>query len=131
LFHLLALCNNNQINPFSIRGSAAGAFGLCQFVPSSYLAYGTDGNGDGVVDLFDFSDAMASTANFLKSHGWHNRNAGKQFRAILAYNHCEHYAKAVLTYSKQVKLCHNKKTNTAKKNIQHQKNGRCNKFARI
>lgn len=131
LFNLLALCGNNQVNPFSIRGSASGAFGLCQFVPSSYLAYGTDGNGDGIVDLFDFSDAMASTANYLKAHGWHNRNAGKQFRAILAYNHCENYAKAVLTYSKQVRLGHNKKTNAVKKNIKHPKSGRGKDFARI
>jgi membrane-bound lytic murein transglycosylase B len=119
LFNLLALCNNNQINPFSIRGSAAGAFGLCQFVPSSYFAYGTDGNGDGVVDLFDFSDAMASTANYLKSHGWHSQNAEKQFRAILAYNHCENYAKAVLTYSQQVKLSHTLKANAIRKHIKH------------
>lgn len=115
LIGLLTLCKKNQINPFSIRGSAAGAFGLCQFVPSSYLAYGTDGNGDGVVDLFDFSDAMASTANYLKSHGWHSRHREKQFRAILAYNHCENYVKAVLSYSKQVKLGNTLKANTIKK----------------
>lgn len=131
LLNLLVLSGNNQINPFSIKGSPSGAFGLCQFVPSSYLAYGIDGNGDGIVDLFDFSDAMASTANFLKSHGWHNRNTGKQFRAILAYNHCENYAKAVLTYSKQVRQGHNRKTNTAKKNIKHPKSGKGKDFARI
>ena len=119
LIDLLTLCKNNLTNPFSIRGSAAGAFGLCQFVPSSYLTYGTDGNGDGMVDLFDFSDAMASTANFLRSHGWHNRNVEKQFRAILAYNHCENYAKAVLSYSKQVKPNHILKANTTRKNSKH------------
>ena len=70
LISFLTLCKNNGTDPFSIKGSFAGAFGLCQFVPSSYLSYGIDGNGDGVVDLFDFSDAMASTANYLKSHGW-------------------------------------------------------------
>jgi len=103
LIDFLSLCRTNLINPFSIKGSASGAFGLCQFVPSSYLTYGTDGNGDGVVDLFEFSDAMASTANYLRSHGWHNRDTGKQLRAILAYNHCRNYAKAVLFYSRRVK----------------------------
>lgn len=87
LIDLLTLCRNNRTNLFTIKGSAAGAFGLCQFVPSSYLTYGADGNGDGVVDLFDFSDAMASAANFLRSHGWHSRNKERQLRAILAYNH--------------------------------------------
>jgi membrane-bound lytic murein transglycosylase B len=103
LVNLLTLCKDNAINPFSIKGSWAGAFGLCQFVPSSYLTYGTDGNGDGLVDLFDFSDAMASTANYLRSHGWHSRDREKQFHAIWAYNHCDNYVKAVLAYSKQVK----------------------------
>lgn len=103
LINLLILCKKNRMNPFSIKGSAAGAFGLCQFVPSAYLAYGTDGNGDRKVNLFDFSDAMASTAHYLKSHGWHNRDARKQMRAVLAYNHCENYARAVLAYSKHVK----------------------------
>jgi membrane-bound lytic murein transglycosylase B len=115
LIDFLTLCKNNLTNPFSIKGSSSGAFGLCQFVPSSYLAYGADGNGDGIVDLFDFSDAMASTANFLKSHGWRNRSRQRQLRAILAYNHCENYAKAVLSYSKQIKLVQNQKpTNTRK-----------------
>jgi len=131
LFSFLTLCNSNRINPFSIKGSSAGAFGLCQFVPSSYLAYGIDGNGDGVVDLFDFTDAMASTANFLKSHGWHSKNAKRQFRAILAYNHCENYAKAVLTYSKQVRLSHNKKPNTTKINNRHQNRQKGKDFVRI
>jgi len=122
LIDLLTLCKNNRTNPFSIKGSASGAFGLCQFVPSSYLAYGTDGNGDGIVDLFDFSDAMASTANFLKSNGWNNKNRERQFRAILAYNHCENYAKAVLSYSKKVKLAHSPKPTSIRKPVK-QANG--------
>ena len=117
LIGLLTLCKNNRTNPLSIKGSASGAFGLCQFVPSSYIAYGADGNGDGVVDLFDFSDAMASAANFLKSHGWHNRNRDKQLRAILSYNHCGNYAKAVLSYSKKVKLAQNQKLSTNRKHV--------------
>lgn len=121
LIDFLTLCKNNQTNPFSIKGSSTGAFGLCQFVPSSYLAYGTDGNGDGMVDLFEFSDAMASTANYLRSHGWHNQKTEKQFRAILAYNRCENYVKAVLAYSKHVKLRNNLKSNTVRKNTQHPK----------
>ena len=119
LLDLLALCRSNLINPFPIKGSASGAFGLCQFMPSSYLSYGTDGNGDGVVDLFEFSDAMASTANYLRSHGWHNRDTEKQFRAILAYNRCENYAKAVLSYSKHVKPANTPKSAPAPKHPDH------------
>ena len=130
LIDLLVLCKNNRINPFSIKGSAAGAFGLCQFVPSSYRTYGTDGNGDNVVDLFDFSDAMASTANYLRSHGWHSRDAERQSRAIWAYNHCESYVKAVLSYSKQVKLGHPPKSNTIRTHAKHPKGIRAKGLSR-
>lgn len=129
LINLLVLCKNNRLNPFSIKGSPAGAFGLCQFVPSAYLAYGTDGNGDRVVDLFDLPDAMASTANYLRSHGWHGRDERKQFKAVLAYNHCENYAKAVLSYSKQMKPKGNVKSNPRQKRIDHPKAVKARKLA--
>lgn len=112
LINLLILCKKNRINPFAIKGSSAGAFGLCQFVPSAYLTYGVDGNGDRVVDLFDFPDAMASTANYLSSHGWHNGDRRKQLKAVLAYNHCENYARAVLAYSQHVKVGIGAKSNS-------------------
>ena len=121
LLDLLTLCKNNLINPFSIMGSPSGAFGLCQFMPSSYLTYGADGNGDGVVDLFEFSDAMTSMANYLRSHGWHNKDRKKQVRAILAYNRCENYAKAVLSYSEHVKPAGTQKPGPARKHPAHPK----------
>ena len=54
-----------------LRGSWAGAVGHTQFMPSSYLRYGVDGDGDGQVDLWTSEqDALASGANFLSSLGW-------------------------------------------------------------
>jgi membrane-bound lytic murein transglycosylase B len=56
-----------------LKGSWAGAMGQTQFMPSDYLTYGADGDGDGKVDIWGSSaDALASTARFLqvKAH-WH------------------------------------------------------------
>lgn len=54
-----------------LRGSWAGAVGHTQFMPSSYLRYAVDGNGDGRVDLWRSErDALASGANFLRRLGW-------------------------------------------------------------
>ncbi|MBA4417337.1 MAG: hypothetical protein C0392_05440 [Syntrophus sp. (in: bacteria)] len=102
LIHLLILSRMNKIDPLTIKGSWAGAFGLCQFVPTSYLKHGVDGNGDGAINLFDFADAMASTANYLKNHGWETGDTEKMKKAIWAYNHCDNYIKAVLAYAKAI-----------------------------
>jgi lytic murein transglycosylase len=53
-----------------LKGSWAGAMGQTQFMPSDYLAYGEDGDGDGRCDIWTSSaDALASTANFLQRKG--------------------------------------------------------------
>jgi peptidoglycan lytic transglycosylase B len=52
-------------------GSYAGAMGAGQFIPSSYRMYAVDGNDDGRRDLWsDWSDILASVANYLARHGW-------------------------------------------------------------
>ena len=62
LIEFLSICKEQTKDPLSIRGSWAGAFGICQFVPTSYSKFAVDGNNDGVVDLFDLNDAVASIA---------------------------------------------------------------------
>lgn len=54
-----------------MRGSWAGAMGQTQFMPSSYVKFAADGDGDGRRDIWtSVPDALASTANFLREHGW-------------------------------------------------------------
>ena len=55
-----------------MRGSWAGAMGHTQFMPSSFLAHAVDWDGDGLRDIWgdDPSDALASTAAYLKHFGW-------------------------------------------------------------
>lgn len=55
----------------TLRGSWAGAMGQPQFLPSSYLAYGIDGDGDGRSDIWGSeADALASIGNYLGQKGW-------------------------------------------------------------
>ena len=60
----------NKFNPKNVKGSYAGAIGLCQFMPSNYEPYGVDLNGDGRVTLQNPIDAIGSVANYLKQNGW-------------------------------------------------------------
>jgi membrane-bound lytic murein transglycosylase B len=101
--NLILLSKERGFDPLAIKGSWAGAFGLCQFVPSSYLDYAVDGNGDGRVDLFNVVDALASVANYLQYSGWEKGDLQKKKKAIYAYNHCDNYVKAVLAYAKAVR----------------------------
>ena len=63
--------------PAHMRGSWAGAMGHTQFMPTSYLSYAVDFTGDGRRDVWsdDPTDALASTANYLKRSGWTLRPA--------------------------------------------------------
>jgi len=99
LIELLSICKEQNKDPFSLKGSWAGAFGICQFVPTSYTQFAVDGNGDGKIDLFDFGDAIASIANYLKFHGYEKNKPDRNRDAIYAYNRCDNYVKAILVYA--------------------------------
>ena len=71
LVALAGYCRAKQeADCFSVRGSYAGAMGPAQFLPVSVQKWGKDGNGTGVVNPFEFDDALISAANFLVEHGW-------------------------------------------------------------
>lgn len=103
VIELLKFCREQGKDPFSIRGSWAGAFGISQFIPSSYVKFAVDGNGDGVVDLFNMNDAVASVGNYLKTHGWEKGRKESKWQAVYAYNHCDSYVKAVFAYARALK----------------------------
>jgi len=67
----LKLLERGAIPRGAFVGSWAGATGQPQFLPSSYLAHGVDGSGDGKADIWNnASDALASIANFVVAKGW-------------------------------------------------------------
>ena len=71
LLAALKILQNGDIDRAHMMGSWAGAMGQTQFLPSSYLAYAVDGDGDGRRDIWgSMADVMASTANYLAKSGW-------------------------------------------------------------
>ena len=71
LKHFLALAQESHIDPLTAKGSYAGAMGYGQFMPSSYRAYAVDFEADNKIDLLNNpQDAIASVANYLKTHKW-------------------------------------------------------------
>jgi membrane-bound lytic murein transglycosylase B len=71
LINFLTLCRDNSFDPWSIKGSYAGAFGQAQFMPSSFNAYAVDFDGDRRADIVNsLPDTFASIAHYLKNFGW-------------------------------------------------------------
>ena len=71
LFNALEIVNRGDIDLPRLRGSWAGAMGQVQFMPSSYLKFAEDFDGDGHRDIWSTSaDVFASIANYLHGHGW-------------------------------------------------------------
>jgi membrane-bound lytic murein transglycosylase B len=67
----LRLLERGHVEQSAMIGSWAGAMGHTQFMPSTYVRYALDGDGDGRIDLWrSVPDAMLSAANFLNSLGW-------------------------------------------------------------
>jgi membrane-bound lytic murein transglycosylase B len=93
----LTYCRQNRLDPLAIKGSWAGAFGFSQFLPSSILRSGADGNRDGCIDLFCYEDAIFSIANYLQKSGFRLGNRSSWSRAIHSYNHSDPYVETVLT----------------------------------
>jgi lytic murein transglycosylase len=88
-------------------GAYAGEIGQTQFLPSSYIKYGVDYDGDGRVDLrHSVPDVLASTANLLKTNGWqagqpyHEGTAN--FEAMHEWNHSEIYRKTLVLFAQEI-----------------------------
>src|SRR5271166_6664859 len=99
LIDALMLVQRGLLRP-SQRGAWAGEIGQTQFMPSAYLKYAVNAQGGGGGDLISSpADALASTANFLRSKGW-SPGAGwdegqPNFNALLEWNSSPVYAKTL------------------------------------
>jgi membrane-bound lytic murein transglycosylase B len=99
LYAALKLIDRGWLSP-SARGAMHGEVGQTQFLPKNILLYGTGGN------LNNKNTALASTANFLKGHGW-QRGAGYQpgqpnFGAIQGWNAASVYQRAIAIIGKKI-----------------------------
>lgn len=101
----LTLIDLGTLSPDTL-GAMHGEIGQTQFLPRNILLYGVDGDGDGRVDLDTSADALASTANFLKGHGW-VPGAGYQpgetnFAALQGWNGASVYQQAIAIVGSQI-----------------------------
>ncbi len=97
LGNLSALLNQavlKRFDPVETKGSWAGAIGFPQFMPASMM-YAEDGDGDGIIDLFNMHDAIMSVANYLYRHHYSSRGRAYAFRR---YNPEAIYVKGVKMY---------------------------------
>ncbi len=79
--------------------SYAGARGPCQFMPGTWRAYASDGNGDGVKDVTYAPDCLHGSAKLLASNG---AAGGDVVRALLRYNNSMSYVYKVLSIAKSI-----------------------------
>ena len=104
LIDALMIVQRGLLSPGQMRGAWAGELGQTQFMPSAYLKYGVSANGGRGGNLMgNAADALASTANFLHSHGWQQGagwDAGQpNFAALLEWNSAEVYAKTIAEFA--------------------------------
>ena len=99
LYAALELVQRGDLSP-DARGAAHGEIGQTQFLPANVLKFGVDGDGNGHIDMVrSKADALASTANFLRGHGW-SAGGGYQpgegnFGAIKGWNAASVYQQAI------------------------------------
>jgi len=75
LFSALEIVNRGDIELEHLKGSWAGALGQPQFMPSTYLEFAQDFDGDGRRDIWESqADVFASVAHYLKEHGWSDKS---------------------------------------------------------
>ena len=88
-------------------GAYAGEIGQTQFLPSSYIKYGVDFDGNGHVDLRRSApDVLASTANLLKTNGWKTggdyHEGSPNFAVMREWNRAEIYRKTIAYFADQL-----------------------------
>jgi lytic murein transglycosylase len=103
----LRIVDRGDLRPDEMRGDWAGDFGQTQFLPSSYYKFAVDFDGDGRRDLVhSVPDVLASTANYLKEHGWQRSQRWNEgdanFEAIRGWNKAMVYAKTIAAYAERL-----------------------------
>lgn len=107
LLDALRIIEKGDIAPQEMRGAWAGEIGQTQFMPSSYVKFAVDFDGNGRRDLLrSVPDVLASTANFLASYGWQKgkdwQPGSPNFAVLQQWNKSEVYAKTVAYFAAQL-----------------------------
>ena len=107
LMDALRIIERGDIAPQEMRGAWAGEIGQTQFMPSSYIKFAVDFDGNGRRDLLRSApDVLASTANFLASHGWQRGKdwepGSANFDVIQQWNKSEVYSRTIGYFATQL-----------------------------
>jgi lytic murein transglycosylase len=103
----LQIADRGDLSPAAMKGGWAGELGQTQFLPSSYMKFAVDFDGDGRRDLIhSYPDVLASTANYLKGYGWH---AGQpwgegtaNFTVLHQWNKADVYCRTIVWFAQQL-----------------------------
>ncbi|MGZ3745046.1 MAG: lytic murein transglycosylase [Pseudobdellovibrionaceae bacterium] len=118
LIALASIRKKKHLNLKTLRGSYAGALGLPQFIPSSYLEFAKAAKAKSTPDLNSSGDAIMSVAYYLSKHGWQNCDAEAKVAALMKYNNSRDYAESILEISKRASArnqAENQQANTSGK----------------
>jgi len=107
LMDALRIVERGDLSPGEMHGAWAGEIGQTQFMPSSYLKFALDYDGDGRRDLIrSVPDALASTANYLQSYGWRRGEAwstgSANFDVLLEWNKSQVYSKTIAYFASKL-----------------------------
>src|SRR5205814_6953926 len=104
LFDALRIVARGDMSAAEMRGAWAGEIGQTQFMPSSYLKFAVDYDGNGRRDLIrSVPDVLASTANYLKGYGWRRGESwiagSHNFEVLLQWNKSQVYSKTIAYFA--------------------------------
>lgn len=104
----LRIVQRGDMSPRQMRGGWAGEIGQVQFLPASYDKYAVDYDGNGRRDLrSSVPDILASTANYLRAHGWKRGRSWDRgtanYRVIKEWNRAEVYARTISVMANQLR----------------------------
>ncbi len=99
---LASIFQKNQLDLKSLKGSYAGAFGMTQFLPSSYRDFAKAAHPKTAPNLMKSSDAIMSVAHYLSKHGWKAKKSSSRIKSLMGYNNSRDYAESILEISRRV-----------------------------
>jgi lytic murein transglycosylase len=107
LMDALRIVERGDLAPNEMRGAWAGEIGQTQFMPSSWIKYAVDFDGNGKRDLMhNAPDVLASTANYLAGYGWQRGKdwepRSPNFAVLQQWNESEVYARTIASFATQL-----------------------------
>ncbi|MEY9703267.1 lytic murein transglycosylase [Bradyrhizobium diazoefficiens] len=107
LMDALRIVQRGDLAPADMKGAWAGELGQTQFMPSSWMKYAVDFDGNGKRDLLhNAPDVLASTANYLAGYGWQRgkdwQPGSPNFAVLQQWNKSEVYSKTVAYFATQL-----------------------------